>query len=118
MFRRRAVDAMLALIKDDLAALGVHHDVFTSEAALVADGRIEQALAQLEARGLVYTGTLPPPKGKPSDDWEPVPLLLFRSTAYRRRRRPPAEEQRRATGPISPPISPITSTRSSAALRS
>jgi arginyl-tRNA synthetase len=81
-FRRRAIDAMLALIKGDLAALGVQHDVFTSEAALVADGRIEQALAGLEARGLVYTGTLPPPKGKPSDDWEPVPLLLFRSTAY------------------------------------
>jgi arginyl-tRNA synthetase len=81
-FRQRAIDAMLALIKEDLAALGVHHDVFTSEAALVADGRIEQTLDQLETRGLVYTGTLPPPKGKPSEDWEPVPLLLFRSTAY------------------------------------
>jgi arginyl-tRNA synthetase len=81
-FRARAVAAMLALIKDDLAALGVHHDVFTSEAGLVAERRIEQVLAVLEQRGLVYTGTLPPPKGKPSEDWEPVPLLLFRATAY------------------------------------
>jgi arginyl-tRNA synthetase len=73
---------MLALIRDDLAALGVQHDVFTSEAALIGEGRIEQALGQLEERGLIYTGTLPPPKGRPSEDWEPVPLLLFRATAY------------------------------------
>ncbi len=82
VFRERAVDAMLTLIKDDLAALGVEHDVFTSEAALIGAGRIEQALERLAARDLVYTGTLPPPKGKPSDDWEPVPLLLFRASAF------------------------------------
>ena len=82
VFRERAVAAMLALIRDDLAALGVQHDVFTSEAALIGEGRIEQALGHLEERGLIYTGTLPPPKGKPSEDWEPVPLLLFRATAY------------------------------------
>ena len=81
-FRERAVAAMLALIRDDLAVLGVQHDVFTSEAALIRQGRIEQALGRLEDRGLIYTGTLPPPKGKPSEDWEPVPLLLFRATAY------------------------------------
>jgi arginyl-tRNA synthetase len=82
VFRERAVAAMLALIRDDLAALGVQHDVFTSEAALIGEGRIEQALGRLEDRGLIYTGTLPPPKGKPSEDWEPVPLPLFRATEY------------------------------------
>jgi arginyl-tRNA synthetase len=81
-FRERAVAAMLALIRDDLAALGVRHDVFTSEAALIRAGRIEQALGQLADGGLIYTGTLPPPKGKPSEDWEPVPLPLFRATEY------------------------------------
>ncbi len=81
-FRPLAVEAMLALIRDDLAALGVEHDVFTSEAALIEAGRIEQTLDQLARAGLVYTGTLPPPKGKPSEDWEPVPLLLFRATAF------------------------------------
>jgi arginyl-tRNA synthetase len=81
VFRRRAVEAMLALIRDDLAALGVEHDVFTSEASLIEAGRIEQTLDRLAARDLIYTGTLPPPKGKPSEDWEPVPLLLFRATA-------------------------------------
>lgn len=82
VFRRRSVDAMMALIRDDLAALGVHHDVFTSEARLVEDGRVDEAKALLEAKGLSYVGTLPPPKGKPVDDWEPAPLLLFRSSAF------------------------------------
>jgi len=82
VFRARAVDAMMALIREDLAALGVRHDVFTSEAALVADGRVDEVARLLEAKGLTYIGTLPPPKGKPSEDWEPVPLLLFASTRF------------------------------------
>ncbi|MFL5337366.1 MAG: arginine--tRNA ligase [Geminicoccaceae bacterium] len=82
-FVRFGVAAMLGLIRDDLAALGVSHDVFTSERSLVDAGRIEEALALLDAAGLLYTGTLPPPKGgKPDADWEPVPQLLFRSTAF------------------------------------
>jgi arginyl-tRNA synthetase len=56
--------------------------VFTSEAALAADGRIEEALAELERQGLLYEGVLPPPKGQLSADWEPRPQLLFRSTAF------------------------------------
>jgi arginyl-tRNA synthetase len=82
VFRSRGVAAMLDLIRADLAALGVHHDVFTSEAALAVDGRIEEALAELERQGLVYEGVLPPPKGQLSADWEPRPQLLFRSTAF------------------------------------
>ncbi|WGF89438.1 arginine--tRNA ligase [Marinivivus vitaminiproducens] len=81
-FRKAATEAMLALIKDDLARLGVHHDVFTSEAALVAADRVDEALHRLEQRGLVYTGTLPPPKGKPIEDWEEKEQLLFRSTGF------------------------------------
>jgi arginyl-tRNA synthetase len=82
VFRRRGVAAMLDLIRADLAALGVRHDVFTSEAALAADGRIDEAVAELERQGLVYEGILPPPKGQLSADWEPRPQLLFRSTAF------------------------------------
>jgi arginyl-tRNA synthetase len=80
--RRFAVDAMMALIRSDLAALGVHQDVFTSERRLVEAGAIDEALRTLDSAGLVYIGTLEPPKGKQLDDWEPRPLLLFRASAF------------------------------------
>ena len=82
IFRRRTVAAMLELIREDLAKLGVHHDLFASEAEVQESGAVERAFALLGEKGLVYKGTLPPPKGKAVDDWEPVELLLFRSTAY------------------------------------
>ncbi len=77
-----ATTAMLARIKDDLAALGVRHDVFTSEADLLARGTVERCIEALEAKDLVYIGTLDPPKGKPVEDWEPREQLLFRATAF------------------------------------
>ncbi|MGH6915799.1 MAG: arginine--tRNA ligase, partial [Geminicoccales bacterium] len=82
VFRSRATDEMMALIRDDLESLGVRFDVFTSEAALSAAGRIQDALEELDRQGLLYTGTLPPPRGKLLDDWEPKPQLLFRATSY------------------------------------
>ena len=82
LFRKRAVAAMLDLIRDDLAKLGVHHDLFASEAEVQASGAVDRAFALLDAKGLVYTGTLPPPKGKAVEDWEPTELRLFRSTAF------------------------------------
>ncbi|WP_298089476.1 arginine--tRNA ligase [uncultured Sphingomonas sp.] len=81
-FRTRAVAAMMAMIREDLALLGIHHDVFSSEAELQAAGKPEAAEAELRARGLVYDGVLDAPKGETPEDWEPVELPLFRSTAY------------------------------------
>ncbi len=77
-----AVAAMMALIKDDLAALGIRHDVFTSERAIVAAGKVDEALTALEGAGHIYTGVLEPPKGMVLDDWEPRPQTLFRATAF------------------------------------
>ncbi|HEX8448073.1 MAG TPA: arginine--tRNA ligase, partial [Allosphingosinicella sp.] len=82
IFRRRSVDAMLELIRDDLAKLGVHHDLFASEEAVQESGAVDRAFELLGEKGLVYRGTLPPPKGKTVDDWEPVELTLFRSTEF------------------------------------
>ena len=82
VFRTRAVAMMMDLIRADLALLGIHHDVFTSEARIVADGAADAALATLAAKGLVYDGVLEQPKGEVRDDWEPVPLTLFRSSAF------------------------------------
>jgi len=80
--RRFAIDAMMDLIRADLDFLGVHQDVFSSERALVEAGGVEEVLKTLEARGLLYTGVLEPPKGKTPEDWEPRPQLLFKATQF------------------------------------
>ncbi|MDY7097434.1 MAG: arginine--tRNA ligase [Pseudomonadota bacterium] len=83
IFRAEAVARMMDLIKADLALLGIHHDVFASEAALHDAGKPDEAEAWLRAHDLVYDGVLEAPKGKaPPEDWEPVELPLFRSTKY------------------------------------
>ena len=80
--RRFAIDFLMEMMKGDLAALGVHQEVFTSERALVEAGGVDAVLQTLEERGLVYTGVLEPPKGKKPDDWEPRPQVLFRATDF------------------------------------
>jgi arginyl-tRNA synthetase len=82
LFRTRAVAAMLVMIRQDLALLGIHHDLFSSEAALQAAGKPDEAEAWLRAHDLVYDGVLEAPKGKTPEDWEPVALPLFRSTRF------------------------------------
>jgi len=81
-FRVRAVAAMMDMIRADLALLGIHHDVFASEAAVQAAGKPAEAEAALRSRDLVYDGVLEAPKGKAPEDWEPVALPLFRATAF------------------------------------
>jgi arginyl-tRNA synthetase len=80
--RAFAVAKMMAAIEGDLGALGIHMDRFSSERALVEAGAVKRALAELESKGLLYTGILEPPKGKQLDDWEPREQLLFRSTQF------------------------------------
>ena len=80
--RSFAIDAMMDLIREDLDALGVRHDVFSSERALVAEGRVDDAYAALEESELIYRGVLEPPKGKRDEDWEPREQDLFRATAF------------------------------------
>ncbi|MEO0944660.1 MAG: arginine--tRNA ligase [Pseudomonadota bacterium] len=77
-----STEAMMGLIREDLAALGVEMDHFFSEKSLYGTGRIEEAIESLKAKGLVYWGTLPPPKGKLPDDWEEREQWLFKSTEY------------------------------------
>ncbi len=81
-FRRRAVEAMMVLIREDLAAIGIEQDVYFSENELHRDGRIEAALAWLEERGLIYVGVLEPPRGKTPEDWEPRPQTLFKASEF------------------------------------
>jgi arginyl-tRNA synthetase len=80
--RAFAVEAMMVRIREDLEQLGIRHEVFTSERALVEAGGVSAVLEALEARDLIYTGVLEPPKGKTPEDWEPRPQTLFRATQF------------------------------------
>jgi arginyl-tRNA synthetase len=80
--RQFAVDHILSWIKEDLAALGVKHRVFSSEHALLKSGAVEKAIEYLKGKGLIYTGVLEPPKGKKPDDWEERPQTLFKATDF------------------------------------
>lgn len=81
-----AISSMMDMIREDLAALNIHHDVFYSERDLHAetDGRskIDDMLDGLRERGLVYEGKLPPPKGEVPEDWEDREQTLFRATEF------------------------------------
>jgi arginyl-tRNA synthetase len=80
--RAFGIAEMMTLIRQDLAALGVQHDVFTSELGLVQAGRVEDAKAYLQSQDLIYQGVLEPPKGKLPDDWEARPQTLFKATQF------------------------------------
>ncbi len=84
LVRQKAVDMMMAEIRDDLAALNVKHDVFFSERSLIegATDLVARTIAQLREQGHVYEGRLPPPKGAPIEDWEDREQTLFRSTDF------------------------------------
>ena len=81
--RAKAIEMMMAAIRADLAALNVTHDIFFSERSLVGGSdRVAETIDWLRARGYVYEGRLPPPKGAPIEDWEDREQTLFRSTAF------------------------------------
>lgn len=82
LIKERSITAMMRMIRDDLAALNIHHDVFFSERTLHADNAkaIRNTINDLTLKGYVYKGTLPPPKGQVSEDWENREQTLFRST--------------------------------------
>ena len=83
IFRDAAIKMMVELIRHDLGLLNIHHDKFSSEAEIQNSGAVSEAMDVLRAKGLVYEGTLERPKSlDPHDEWEPVELVLFRSTQF------------------------------------
>ncbi|HEY7663221.1 MAG TPA: arginine--tRNA ligase [Xanthobacteraceae bacterium] len=82
--RARAVEMMMAEIRNDLRALNVVPDVFFSERSLIEGPRdvVGETIAALRRAGYVYEGRLPPPKGAPVEDWEDREQTLFRSTEF------------------------------------
>ena len=84
LVREFAIDRMLELIKEDLGALNIHHEVFFSERSLTAGGKdeVRATIEELAAKGLVYQGRLPPPKGHDDGEWEDREQTLFKSTQF------------------------------------
>ncbi|WP_134498747.1 arginine--tRNA ligase [Microvirga pakistanensis] len=84
LVREAAIDAMMEMIRNDLAVLNIHHDVFFSERSLQlgAEDQVKKLIEDLRSRDLVYMGRLPPPKGQKDEDWEDREQLLFRATAF------------------------------------
>ena len=80
--RNYGTDAMMEIIRADLALIGVKFDHFFSEKSLYGTGKIEACLKALDDKGLIYQGKLDPPKGKLPDDWEAREQTLFRSTEF------------------------------------
>ncbi|MDR2766307.1 MAG: arginine--tRNA ligase [Holosporaceae bacterium] len=81
-FKEFAVADIMKTIREDLALLDVHHDVFSSELALIADGAVDDVMELLKSKNLVYRGVLARPKGMDSEEWEEREQLLFRSTSF------------------------------------
>ncbi|MET0638914.1 MAG: arginine--tRNA ligase [Hyphomicrobium sp.] len=82
--RSFAISKMMEMIKDDLAALNIRHDVFFSEASLTSGAvdKVKAAIEVLRKNGLIYEGTLEKPKGHDDGEWEDRLQTLFKSTAY------------------------------------
>ncbi|MBI3441487.1 MAG: arginine--tRNA ligase [Proteobacteria bacterium] len=77
-----SVRTMMDMIKQDLALIGITHEVFSNEREVVEGGTLDKVFKILQDMDLIYTGTLPPPKGKEMEDWEPAELTLFRSSKF------------------------------------
>ncbi|MBQ6450074.1 arginine--tRNA ligase [bacterium] len=102
-FKDEAVDAMMTLIRQDVADLGLTYDNFVSETKIVESGAIDQALSFLapkkvtisDAEGqtqevdLLYQGKLDAPLGRPANEQEQEDSrhdtgcqTLFRSSVF------------------------------------
>ena len=82
--RSKAIAMMMDGIRDDLAALDIHFNVFFSERSLIEGKRdeVRTTIEDLRKNGEVYEGRLPPPKGGNLEDWEDREQTLFRSTGF------------------------------------
>lgn len=84
LVKQEAIEGMMGLIREDLASLNIHHDVFFSEKTLHEDNgkKIKDAIQFLRDAGHIYRGRLDPPKGKLPDDWEDREQTLFKATDF------------------------------------
>jgi arginyl-tRNA synthetase len=82
LIKERSIAAMMDLIREDLASLNIHQDIFFSEKKLHDNGKIAETVEVMRGQGLVYEGRIPPPKGQLPEDWEDREQTLFRATGF------------------------------------
>jgi arginyl-tRNA synthetase len=83
LVRDTAIDMMMDMIRADLAALSIRHEIFFSERSLSSgNDRVAETIEALRRLGHIYEGRLPPPKGAPIEDWEDREQTLFRASAF------------------------------------
>jgi arginyl-tRNA synthetase len=83
LVRDASVAAMLAMIKEDLAALNIRHEVFFSERSLTTGkDEVAETIGELRVKGLVFEGRLEKPKGHDDGEWEDREQTLFKSTSF------------------------------------
>lgn len=84
--QRFAVDfVMREMIQKDLALVGIRFDQYFSERAMHEDGRVDHAIAELQAKGVASMRVLPPPKGLERDPDAPAadePLLVMETSRF------------------------------------
>ncbi|ABS26490.1 arginine--tRNA ligase [Anaeromyxobacter sp. Fw109-5] len=79
LFRDRAVEHVLGLIREDLRAVNIEFDRWYSEKALYESGTVDRFLRFLAEKDLVYVGKLPPPKSKKG---QPAPAQAASNSAH------------------------------------
>ena len=82
IFRDKAIAMMMDLIREDLAALNIQHEVFFSERSAHDSGAVKIAIGRLDAEGHIFKGKLDKPKGEVPEDWEDREQTLFRATTF------------------------------------
>ena len=82
LVRTTSLEIIMKVSKTDLTKIGIEMDVFTSEKKIISSNLLNKVLEILESKKLIYSGTLPPPKGSNLNQWEEREQLLFKSTNF------------------------------------
>jgi arginyl-tRNA synthetase len=77
-----SIEQALDLIKKNLHSLGIKHNSFVSEKAIVLNKEVESVISFLEDNSFVYKGKIKAPAGESNEDWVEREQLLFKSTDF------------------------------------
>ncbi len=82
LLKKYSLKYSMELIKADLKNLGIKHDIFFSESALIKNKLVDKAVSHLKDKNFVVEGYLKPPKGESDSNWKKQKRLIFKSTSF------------------------------------